>query len=149
MNLASITTHQPMTRNSPPVDYTIRSIRSRKDFQAYFLLRYAVWSKLGYIPMERVCYRSRLEVDSADRTAVAVGMFRNRKLIGCGRLVQSFGRERPYATLKLIESLLFEHAERTAETQLIDNFKRPAGFAREGVLTHRPAPSFCQQQLQN
>jgi predicted GNAT family N-acyltransferase len=127
MNLTSLSTHQPMTRTDQPIDYTIRSIRSRKDFQAYFSLRYSVWSQLGYIPFEQDCPRSQLEVDAADRTATAVGMFYNRKLVGCGRLVQSFGRELPYATIKLIEGLLLEHAERTAEVQLVANFKWPVG----------------------
>jgi predicted GNAT family N-acyltransferase len=54
-------------------------------------------------------------------------MFYNQKLIGCGRLVQSFGREVPYVTIKLIEDLILEHAERTAEVQLVANFKRPVG----------------------
>lgn len=127
MNLTSLSSHQSMPRTDQPIDHTIRSIKSRKDFHAYFSLRYSVWSQLGYIPFEQVCHRSQLEVDAADRTAVAVGMFYNRKLIGCGRLVQSFGRELPYRTIKLIEDLMLEHAERTAEVQLVANFKRPVG----------------------
>ena len=53
MDTISLPTFQPTRVNTPP-DYQFRPIRSRRDFQAYFSLRYSVWSQLGYIPRERV-----------------------------------------------------------------------------------------------
>lgn len=101
---------------------TIRRLETAADFDAYFALRYRVWKQMRYIPQRKECSISKWELDYTDRTALPIGAFaRGGEMVGCGRLVQSFGNEIPREELNMLEELVL----RRRDPQLLENFKYP------------------------
>ncbi len=86
---------------------SIRRLESIEDFRCYFRLRYQVWKEMGYLPAQRDCPESQMEIDYSDRTAIPVGAFNSGgELVGCARLVFPFGDEVRYA--RVIDELVAE-----------------------------------------
>lgn len=101
------------------------------DLDAYFSLRYRVWRELDYIPEERICEKSRWEVDYTDRSSIPIGVFHRtpqsgaERLVACGRLVRGLGDEEPHYR-DMIERQVRAKSRQADEPRLLENFEYTA-----------------------
>ena len=103
------------------------------DLDAYFSLRYSVWRALDYIPEERICEKSRWEVDYTDRSSIPIGVFRrdpgsgDEQLVACGRLVSGLGDEEPRYR-DMVERQVQARSRQADDPRLLKNFGYPANL---------------------
>jgi hypothetical protein len=97
-------------------------LTTAQELQAFFELRYQVWTELNYLDQRKVCPETPWELDYTDRTSLPFGLFSrsNGKLLGGGRLVRDYGMEDPML-VKTIEGMLRDRAANA----LINNFAYP------------------------
>ena len=103
----------------------IRSPLTDAEISEYFALRYRVWESVGFLRSRNLESKLKWEVDHADRTSVPlVAISAEGRIVGCTRLVRSFGREEPYY-VSHIQALL----DRTCDSTLSALFRYPHSMA--------------------
>ncbi len=101
---------------------TVRVMRTPEDLQAFFSMRYQVWTELGYLAPNKACPETPWELDYTDRTSIPLGLFSKAdgRLLGAARLVRGFGEE----DARQIETI--SHMLRNRGTNiLMRNFENP------------------------
>ncbi len=98
-----------------------------------FLLRHKVWKDMGYLPEDRDCADTEMELDYTDAAAVPIAAFDNEgRMLGCARLV--FARRDEISDSpdhsQLIEDLIRE----SGSSCLNGNFTRPPFILHPFVL---------------
>jgi predicted GNAT family N-acyltransferase len=92
------------------------------DLQAFFELRYRIWTDLHYLAPDKVCPDTPWELDYTDRTSLHLGLFSKRdgNLLAGGRLVRDLGMENA-TIVQTIDTML----RNRGTTRLIEQFEYP------------------------
>lgn len=101
---------------------SIRPPETSTELSSYFGLRYRVWKEAGFLNGRASRAKREFEVDCADRTALPLIALsgEDHSIIGCVRLVRTFGREERYFVPQ-IEQLIRE----TEDEELWEMFDYP------------------------
>jgi ribosomal protein S18 acetylase RimI-like enzyme len=95
--------------------FEIRPPASDEEWDGYFSLRYRVWEECNYLRDENKRARTKWEIDWKDRMAIPLCAITAGKVVGCVRVLRSFGQDQqPYVSQ--IAKLLGETGDETLQS---------------------------------